>query len=290
LENIQFLAPKYMEVRKKWTVVELDFLTEDKKVKPTSAWTFKEVNSERGSEQFVELGFDKEIFPKPKPLGLLLRILKMTINPFEENIVMDFFAGSGSFAHAVVQFNDENKCDIKHMSIQLPYLIAEGEYAYKKGYRKISEITKERIRRAINRSKTKDNGFRVFRLGRSCFKPWSNYSGNNVMELELQYEKAVTPLLDEWKKEDLLYEILIMEGFPLESKIEILAGYTKNHLALISSDFCEHKLLICLDNIIQYDTIKSIKINEEDIFICLDNAISDRDKVTLQDKGLIKTI
>jgi adenine-specific DNA-methyltransferase len=288
--NISKLVPNYMSVRKKWTVVEKDFLTEDKSVKPTSSWTFKDVNSERGSEQFVELGFDKEIFNNPKPLGLLKRILKICINKYENNIVLDFFAGSGSFANAVMEYNKENDCDIKHISIQLPYLIQENEYAYKKGYRIISEITKERLIKASEKNNTKDSGFKVFKLYFSNYKPWKNYIGTDIKELEDLFKSNNSPLVDDWKAENLLSEIQLIEGFPLDSKIENIESYKKNEIKEVSSDFCEHKLLVCLDTNIDDETIKLLQLSDNDIFICLDTAISDKDKVTLQDKGLIKTI
>jgi adenine-specific DNA-methyltransferase len=288
--NIEKLAPNFMGVRKKWTVVEKDFLTEDKTVKPTTAWTFKEVNSERGSEQFIELGFDKELFPKPKPLGLLSKILKISINKYEDNFVLDFFAGSGSFANAVIEFNKENNCDIKHISVQLPYKIQENEYAYKKGYRVISEITKERLIKASNKYKPKDFGFKVFKFYYSNYKPWKNYTGTDVKELEKLFEKNTSPLVEDWKPENLLSEILIIEGFPLHSSKNILTRYSDNKIIEVISDFCEHKLIICLDDKIDDNTIKTLELSDNDIFICLDNAISDKDKVTLQDKGLIKTI
>lgn len=290
LANINKLVPNYMSVRKKWTVVEKDFLTDDKSVKPTSAWTFKDVNSERGSEQFVELGFDKEIFNNPKPLGLLKRILKICINKYEDNIVLDFFAGSGSFANAVMEFNKENDCNINHISIQLPYLIQENEYAYKKGYRIISEITKERLIKASIKNKAIDSGFKVYKLYYSNYKPWKNYIGTDIKELENLFENNTSPLVDDWTPENLLSEILLIEGFPLDSKTEVIDAYKQNKVMQVISDFCEHKLLICLDDSIDDNTIKSLELTEKDIFICLDNAISDKDKVTLQDKGLIKTI
>ena len=59
---------------------------------------------------------------------------------------------------------------------------------------------------------------------------------------------------------------------------------------MVTSDFCEHKLLVRLDKKVYADTIKNLQLNEDDVFICLDSAITDQDKVTLQDKGLIKTI
>ena len=110
------------------------------------------------------------------------------------------------------------------------------------------------------------------------------------MALELQFENSTTPLVENWASQNLLTEIVLNEGFPLDSKLEVLDLYKKNEVTMVASDFCEHKLLVCLDKKVYADTIKSLQLNEDDVFICLDSAITDQDKVTLQDKGLIKTI
>lgn len=288
--NIERIYPKFMEVRKKWTVVEMDYLTDDEVVKPTSAWTFKDVNSERGTEQFIELGFDKEIFPKPKPLGLIKRVLKISTKPLEENIVLDFFAGSGSLAHAVMEFNKEVDGNIRHISVQLPEIISEEDYAYRKGYRNIAQISKDRIRKAAKKIMPPQPGFKSFVLRKSNYKLWQNIEGADVKKLELAFEKFESPLIDNWKEDDLLTEVVLIEGFPLDCTIKKEEVYRKNKVLAVTSDFHEHRLLICLDKKVSAETIKALQLNDDDIFICLDNAITDEQKITLSDKGLIKTI
>jgi len=104
--NIDFLIPKLMGVRKKYTIFEKDILSEGQRVKATSVWNNKEVNSERGTEQFIELGFDKKLFPKPKPMGLIKLILELI--PFQNLSLLDFFAGSGTTLHATMALNAED--------------------------------------------------------------------------------------------------------------------------------------------------------------------------------------
>ena len=124
----------------------------------------------------------------------------------------------------------------------------------------------------------------------SSYKPWKNYTGTDIKELENLFESNSSPLVEDWKPENLLSEIILIEGFPLDSIIEVIDTYKKNKITQVSSDFCEHKLLVCLDFNIDDNTIKSLELSDNDIFICLDTAVSDKDKVALQDKGLIKTI
>ena len=178
------LIPKFMPARKVWGVMQKDYLEGRSLVKPTSSWTFKDVNSERGTEEFVSLGFDKRIFPKPKPIGTIKRCLQLSTG--DEDIVLDFFSGSGSTAHAVMQLNAQDGNKRKYILVQLPEICDQSSEAYKAGYKNICEIGKERIRRAgkkltdtdgqmqIGDSEKKplDVGFRVFKLDSSNLQTW----------------------------------------------------------------------------------------------------------------------
>lgn len=147
LSQIDQLIPKFMPTRKVWGVMQKDYLEGRSLVKPTSAWTFKDVNSERGTEDFISLGFDKRIFPKPKPIGTIKRSIILAVKKDEE-IILDFFSGSATTAHAVMQLNAEDGGKRKFIMVQLPEATDEKSEAFKAGYKNICEIGKERIRRA----------------------------------------------------------------------------------------------------------------------------------------------
>lgn len=145
-KQISQLVPKFMPTRKIWGIMQKDYLEGRALVKPTSAWTFKDVNSERGTEEFINLGFNKRTFPKPKPIGTVKRCLKLCAE--EDELVLDFFSGSATTAHAVMQLNAEDGGHRKFIMVQLPEKTDEKSEAYKAGYKNICEIGKERIRRA----------------------------------------------------------------------------------------------------------------------------------------------
>lgn len=184
VSQISELIPKFMPSRKVWGVMQKDYLEGRSLVKPTSSWTFKDVNSERGTEEFVELGFDKRIFPKPKPIGTIKRCIQLSCTP--NDIILDFFSGSATTAHAVMQLNKEDGGNRKFICVQLPEVCEENTEAYKAGYKTICEIGKERIRRAgkslteTDAQLTLDNadkspldiGFRVLKLDSSNLKTW----------------------------------------------------------------------------------------------------------------------
>ncbi len=155
----------------------------------------------------------------------------------------------------------------------------------KSGFLELQNLWKKKIKKTET-----DLGFKVFKVQSSNYKIWQNVDEQDVKKLELQFEQFQSLLIDKWKEEDLLTEVMLLEGFTLDSIIEPDKILKKNKVQIVSSDFCEHRLLVCLDKKINAETINVLTLSENDIFICLDTAITDEQKATLSDKGLIKTI
>lgn len=150
-KDITKLIARYMPNRKIWGVFEKDYLEGREAIKPTTVWDFKDVNSERGTEQFMELGFEKEVFPKPKPVGTIKRTLQLATS--DDCIILDFFAGSGTTGHAVMQLNAEDGGNRKFILCQIDEPIRDDKPAYKFCVDNnlspvISSITLERLKRA----------------------------------------------------------------------------------------------------------------------------------------------
>ena len=129
-----YIHPRYMPNKQQWSLFEWEYLDERGATKPTTLWDFKDVNSERGTEVFIKyLGFKKEDFPNPKPVGTIQRILQ--IATAGDDIILDSFAGSGTTAHAVLNMN---KSDDGHRKF---ILVEMMDYA--------DSITAERVKRVI---------------------------------------------------------------------------------------------------------------------------------------------
>jgi len=245
-----------------------------------------------GTKEIMNLFEGKKYFSYPKPTSFIRRLLEFGIE--DNDIVLDFFAGSGSTGVALCQKNSDEVQSNSFILVQLPELIAEEKKEYFSEFTNIAEITKERLRRDL--SKYSENilvsnlGFKSFKLAKSNFKYWQDFNSNDLNKLEDIFSSLESNLVENWNEDNLLIEILMLEGFPFESKIEEIREYTKNKVQQVTSDFCEHKLLVCLDKKVHSETIKNLQLGDTDIFICLDNAITDEEKVTLSDKGLIKTI
>lgn len=182
------------------------FLSElDDGVVPVNLWDYKSAGTLDDGTKEVNTLLGKDIFDYPKPHSLIKRMLELGTS--KDSVVLDFFAGSGTTAHAVMQLNKEDGGNRKYICVQLPEKCDEKSEAYKAGYNTIADIAKERIRRAgakiraeveAERAKQKgqlqfddagiapmpDSGFKVFKLANSNFKQWRNIGGGSQRRME----------------------------------------------------------------------------------------------------------
>lgn len=266
------LVPKFMPSRKVWGVMQKDYLEGRALVKPTSSWTFKDINSERGTEEFVGLGFDKRVFPKPKPLGTIKRCLKLSTNANE--FVLDFFSGSATTAHAVMKLNAEDGGSRKFIMVQLPEETDEKSEAYKAGYKTICEIGKKRIRRAGAKIREEnplgtqqlDVGFRVLKCDTTNMK--DVYYNPADYEADL-FDMMTDNIKENRTPEDLLFQIMLDLGIELSSKIEetVVAGKKV-------FDVADGFLIACFDADVTDETIKTIAQKQPYYFVMRDSSLA----------------
>jgi adenine-specific DNA-methyltransferase len=240
-----------------------------------------------------------------KPLKLLKLFIASSTS--DDDIVLDFFSGSASTAQAVLEQNAGDNKKRSFIMVQIPEKIEENL-----GFSTIAEIGKERIRRVIRKMKEEQNGqlplpatedgqpspldlgFKVLKLTRSHFKPWAPLPPTDAQTLDSLFEQNISPLVSDWKKEGLLSEILLLEGFPLDSQVIPLEGIGENDFWRVHHEDVGHELFICLDEKIQPATVERLKSGEilrrDDLFICLDSALTDEAKVVLDDRLRLKVI
>ena len=254
-DKIDTVYAKFMPSRKIWGIFEKDYLEGRPPVKPTSSWTFKDINSERGSEQFIDLGFDKEVFQRPKPIGTLRRVLEVGTIPNEQSIVLDFFAGSGGSAQAIYELNAQWERVINFIHVQLPELCENTSRAKQDGFETVAEISKERIRRAAAKIKEEnpdyqgDLGFKVFKLDSTNIKPWD--MDFNLTEQDLLDQ--VSNIKPGRKEEDVLYEVLLKYG--LDLTLPITKHTVTGHNIF---DIGMGALMICLSDDITLEVVENI--------------------------------
>jgi len=129
-----------------------------------------------------------------------------------------------------------------------------------------------------------------FKLDHSNFRAWQDYHGEDVKQLEMLFSGAETPLVEGWTSGSLLTEVLLIQGFPLDSKIIQQTEFKKNMVQLIESDASVHRLFACLDDRIHDETEKALKVSSGDIFVCLDSAMTDQAKMRLANICTLATI
>lgn len=197
-----------------------------------------------------------------KPVRLVKQLVKWC-NLSSEDIILDFFSGSATTAHAVMQLNAEDGGNRKFICVQLPELIEEKHEAYKAGYRNICEIGKERIRRAgvkikeENRAKEGidklDTGFRVFKVDTSNMKD-IYYEPNQVTQSLL--DMYISNVKEDRNQEDLLFQVMLDLGILLSNKIETEIIEGKKIFTVYQGDIIY--LIACFENDINTDVVTDI--------------------------------
>ena len=234
------------------------FITELKHdgMAPTSILFYKDVgHSQEGAQEVVSLFGDKGVFDGPKPVRLLERLITLA-NLKEDSIVLDFFSGSATTAHAVMKKNVEKEKNCRFIMVQLPEEVSDKKKD--QGYKNICEIGKERIRRAGAKIKEEnpekaqnlDTGFRVLKLDSSNMKDVF-YSPKETSQLELF--RYVDNVKDDRTSEDLLFQVMLELGATLDSKIEesVVDGKTIYNVA-------DGYLVACFDQEVSDDVVKAI--------------------------------
>ncbi len=281
-----------------WDIFQIDYLFrkgEERKVKPKSIWFGSEISTDSATKEFKKIMGDCG-FTNPKAVPLIKAIIQYACKA--DDIILDYFAGSATTAQAMFETNREFGYSLRFLLVQLPEPTPPESKARQQGYRTISEISRERIKRVsktmeMNSNSSmqqEDTGFYSYRLQFSNFNDWIPFTGRDISQLELLLTNVETPLMSGWQPENLLTEIMLLQGFPLDSRIHTLPQYSQNRVQEVTSDFCHHHLFVCLDTAIQSDTVTAIQIRPEDVLVCLDSALSDEAKITLADRCNLKVI
>ncbi|WP_276891322.1 site-specific DNA-methyltransferase [Eisenbergiella massiliensis] len=240
---------------------------------PTSILFYKEVgHSQEGAKEVSGL-MDTAVFDGPKPVRLLDRLLTLA-NLNDDSIVLDFFSGSASTAHAVMQHNSNNAKHIRFIMCQVQEKCQEGTKAHKANYTNICEIGKERIRRAGSKIKsdnplttqTLDVGFRVLKCDTSNMK--DVYYSPAEYEMDL-FDFMTDNIKEDRTPEDLLFQVMLDLGIELSSKIEetVIAGKKVFNVA-------DGFLIACFDANVTDETIKAIAQKQPYYFVMRDSSLA----------------
>ncbi|KKU78071.1 MAG: Site-specific DNA-methyltransferase (Adenine-specific) [Parcubacteria group bacterium GW2011_GWA2_47_64] len=259
----------------------------------------QEYSSTMATKQMEAIFGKKKIFDYSKPYPLIKKLIGFVSQKGSNDIVLDFFAGSATTGHAVLSLNQDDGGHRKFILVQLPELIDVKSEAYKAGYKTITEVGIDRLKRVIkgyaDNPAIKD-GFKLFELG------ISNYPENNFEfdpdKSQDENKKAFQQYLDKAKQGslfedinviDVVYENIVKEGLSLNSKVDS-KKLGKNTIFTVVDG--ERSLFVCLDKKVESETVKEFAGRDYKgrMFICIDNALDDSAKANLSLNLDLKTI
>lgn len=268
---------------------------------PQTLWPYSEVGHTQDAKkellEFVKFDNTDNVLDTVKPTALIRRMLQIATRATGNDIVLDFFAGSGSTAHAVMVQNREDGGDREFILVQLPEPLPKPE----KELKTLADICKVRLSGVIAQfsaevqgkldiasKKVKDPGFRVFKLAESNFKTWDAGKSDNVQQLEQQLEMHVDHLREGRTAPDFFYEILLKSGFPLTASVEKLALGGVEVFGVAGG-----ALLICLERELTLDAIRAMAEKKPERVVCLDEGFAGNDQLktnavqTFKSKGVV---
>lgn len=283
------------------------FLSEYKGRLPDTWWDSEGGYNQEGSKELKGIIGEKNIFTNPKPSKLISTLGQIATSE-KNDLILDFFSGSCTTAHAVLELNKEDGGNRKFIMIQLPEPCDEKSEALKAGYKTIADIGKERTRRVIKKIedeckqnstqnipfgtnskddiKNLDLGFKVFKLDKSNFNLWDgsievDTTGEKIIK---QLQLAIENINPKSSEEDILYELLLKSGFSLTTKIEEieLAGKTVYSIE-------DDTLLICLNRNISKEVITEMVKKEPARVICLDEGFVGNDQLKTNTVQIMKS-
>jgi adenine-specific DNA-methyltransferase len=237
-----------------------------------------DVYTQHGTNEIIDLFGDAQTFSFPKPSRFIRKLLEIGSSPNNNDLILDFFAGSGSTAHATFEMNKEDGGNRKFILVQLPEKTDNPQYPT------IANITRERVRRVIAKlQKDKDGkleleneqdlGFRAFTLDSSNFKVWqSNAYVQSAEGLADQLSLYADNVQPERTEHDRLYELLLKSGYPLSAQIKVIEAGGK--LAYSVSD---GMLLICLAEHLNQTALRALFASKPQTVLCLDAAFGSDD-------------
>lgn len=248
---------------------------------PVNLWKREDVGTTDAASKELSILMGAKIFDFPKPVDLV-KFMSQIVASDKDSIILDFFSGSATTAHAVMQLNAEDGGHRRFICVQLPEKTDEQSEAYKAGYKTICEIGKERIRRAGEKIKEEnkdkegienlDIGFKVFKLDSSNLVKWDNTPTTDEEEVKKRIQQSLFYLVEGRKDLDLVYEIMLKYGLSLtlpveERKFDGITAYIINHP--------DYKVLVCLEPNITLSAVEEMDKETIGTYIFADRCFAD---------------
>lgn len=285
-----------------WPYVK--YYLEGRTKRPSPLWTDLDGNK-KAARDLKSLFNGQKVFDFPKPIQLIQRLALIAPDAGPNDIILDFFSGSGAAGEAILKLNEEESGNRKFILVQLPETTDPKSEAHKAGYKKISDITIERNKRVIEKiievkkaeqpdlftdDKKDDSlqglGFKVFKLQKSNF-PRTEFAPDpekseeeNVELLKKYIRDKEAQMVTAFNKDELITEILIKKGYELNYTVSKKEEFKKNELFYVTDG--NKETLICLDGALDKETVEYFKQNPKENLIVLERALDTTKKWNLK--------
>ncbi|MFN8467261.1 MAG: site-specific DNA-methyltransferase [Caldilineaceae bacterium] len=272
--------------------------------RPSPLWDDLEGSKKASIDLRSILG--ESVFSNPKPIGLIKRLIQILPSSETNCVVLDFFAGSGTTAQALLELNRLDGGNRRFVLVQLPEILDPSNKEQKPGAdfcdsigkpRTVAEITKERVRRVIAKFNTEDagkldldgaskqdRGFRVFKLAESNFHSWNADLPRDGTALAQQLDLHADHVRDERTAQDILYELLLKSGFPLTTPVETVSLEGKTVYSVADGAF-----ILCLERELTLELIRAMANKRPERVVCLDEGFAGNDQLKANAVQIFKT-
>lgn len=320
IENQKQGIVEWVKTENGWQAYAKQYLDTDAAKPPETLWLHQEVGHNHSAAENLKKLLSGKVFDSPKPVELITKMLKLATYTDTGDIILDFFSGSATTAHAVMQLNAEDGGNRQFIMVQLPEVCDEKSEAAKNGYPNICEIGKERIRRAGKKlmqqvtsgqgtengegfgcgvpsteaeweyatKNVLDIGFKVFRLDSSNLKLWDDtpIESGDLDSLFARMNGIIDNLKPGRSEDDLVYEILLKMGYPLTADV---AALEVDGLTVYTVE--QNSMLICLQPGVTAETVEKLAVLGPKKIVLIENALADNSAMSnahylLENRGI----
>ena len=267
----------------------------DPRLKPYRTWLTGIGTTADGTRIVKDLFDDRKVYDFPKPVELLKHLITVGTSD-NDDIVLDFFAGSCTTAQATLELNREDEGHRRFLMVQLP------EPTGRPNFSTIADIGQERIRRVIARMRAADQGklelhpgedlgFRVFKLAPSNYRFWAGVAEATPDSYAQQLALFVDLLVEGWTPQAVIAEVALKEaGFGLNYRVERAAIVPEHVVFQVSDPERDQAFWICLDDCLALENLRPLFLTPDDLFVCRDVALDDEAAANLALQCRLKTI
>jgi adenine-specific DNA-methyltransferase len=245
-----------------------------------------------GADDIESLGFNRRVFDYPKPVALIRTLIGWVTAPTGGDIVLDFFAGSGTTAHAVLALNAADGGDRQSISVQFPEQTPSDSVARSAGFATLADVGLARVVAAAQKvgdGSPGGAGVRAFTLSSTTIRAWEEPNERTPEALLAQLSLTIDPLLPGWTPDRLAYEIALKEGYGLDLQLQPV-GNASDSLLRVTDTARGRRFWLYLADRVDATRLEQAGVGSDDLIVCRDAALDDSTAANLELRYRVATL